>query len=193
MGLKNLMGLNKKEKEKNKAKEQPDAEAAAGKKLASKIAILEEQVSGKAKELAQAEQQIKNLTLSTDDTAAQPHGPLGELEVPVASAVGDGGESTPVDTPANPTAGFKTASVRVGAGAASEAAPSAAASTPPAAAAPAPEAQNDGGFSSIFAMEDTEENPLAALINALPDVTAQELMNDLGEIKDIIREWQHSK
>jgi len=190
MGLKNLISFNKKEK----AKEQPNAEATAGKKLASKIAILEEQVSGKAKELAQAEQQIKNLTLSTDGTAATPHGPLGELEIPVASAVGDGGESAPVDAPADPAAGFKTSAIKVGSGAASGAAPSAA-TTPPAAAAaaPAPEAQKDGGFSSLFTSDDSEENPLAALINSLPDVSAQELMNDLGEIKDIIREWQHSK
>jgi hypothetical protein len=43
---------------------------------------------------------------------------------------------------------------------------------------------------ALFTSEEKEENPLASLINSLPDVAIDELMDDLKEIKDIIRDWQ---
>ena len=45
-------------------------------------------------------------------------------------------------------------------------------------------------LNSLFSMNEEEENPLAALINSLPDVTARELMDDLDEIHRIIKEWK---
>ncbi|OGO01391.1 MAG: hypothetical protein A2Y90_03705 [Chloroflexi bacterium RBG_13_52_12] len=45
-------------------------------------------------------------------------------------------------------------------------------------------------LSSLFQSDEEEENPLANLLKALPDVTATELMDDLKEIKDIIKDWQ---
>jgi len=45
-------------------------------------------------------------------------------------------------------------------------------------------------LNSLFSTDDEEENPLAALINSLPDVTARELMDDLDEIHRIIKEWK---
>jgi K+/H+ antiporter YhaU regulatory subunit KhtT len=52
--------------------------------------------------------------------------------------------------------------------------------------------EDDDGFSNLFSNEEEEINPLANLINSLPDVTAQELIDDLKEIKDIIQDWQKS-
>jgi hypothetical protein len=43
---------------------------------------------------------------------------------------------------------------------------------------------------ALFDSHEEEENPLAKLINSLPDITVDELMDDLKEIKDIIRDWQ---
>jgi hypothetical protein len=78
--------------------------------------------------------------------------------------------------------------------------------TDPAAAAPAPPpppaAKKDAGskdadgldlstsISNIFNNIDDEENPLANLIKVLPDVAATELLDDLKEINDIIKDWQ---
>ena len=49
---------------------------------------------------------------------------------------------------------------------------------------------NNDSLGNLFSNNDEEVNPLANLINALPDVTAQELIDDLKEIKRIIKEWQ---
>jgi hypothetical protein len=45
-------------------------------------------------------------------------------------------------------------------------------------------------LNDLFNNEEEEENPLANLIKSLPDVTAQELIDDIQEIKGIINEWQ---
>lgn len=44
------------------------------------------------------------------------------------------------------------------------------------------------GFSDLFSDEEEDVNPLANLINNLPEVSAQELINELEEIKEIIKE-----
>jgi len=49
---------------------------------------------------------------------------------------------------------------------------------------------NNDSLGNLFSQNDEEVNPLANLINALPDVTARELIDDLKEIKRIIKEWQ---
>jgi len=45
-------------------------------------------------------------------------------------------------------------------------------------------------FSSLFSEQEEEVNPLANLISSLPEVSAQELLDELEEIKGIIRERQ---
>jgi hypothetical protein len=52
-----------------------------------------------------------------------------------------------------------------------------------------PEAVDDS-LSNLFSSHEEEVNPLASLINSLPDVTVQELVDDLNEIRGIINEWQ---
>jgi hypothetical protein len=56
---------------------------------------------------------------------------------------------------------------------------------------PAKEEESDS-LNSLFSQEDDEENPLAALINSLPDVTVEELLADLQEIKEVIQEWRQN-
>lgn len=48
-------------------------------------------------------------------------------------------------------------------------------------------------FSDLFGNDEDEEDPLANLIKNLPDVSAQELLDDIEEIKGIIQEWQHGR
>jgi len=45
-------------------------------------------------------------------------------------------------------------------------------------------------ISNIFNNLDDEENPLANLIKVLPEVAASELIDDLKEINEIIKDWQ---
>jgi len=51
-------------------------------------------------------------------------------------------------------------------------------------------AQASDSLKDLFGNAEEEANPLANLINSLPEVTAEELMEDLNEIKGIIKEWQ---
>ena len=51
---------------------------------------------------------------------------------------------------------------------------------------------DDDSLNNLFSNDEEEENPLASLINSLPDVTARELMDDLAEIHRIIKEWRPS-
>ena len=50
----------------------------------------------------------------------------------------------------------------------------------------------DNSLANLFSQEEEEENPLASLINALPNVAASELMDDLQEIRDIIEQERHN-
>jgi hypothetical protein len=55
-----------------------------------------------------------------------------------------------------------------------------------------PESEGDD-LKNLFGQEEEEDNPLANLINFLPDVSVQELVDDIEEIKSIIKEWQQSR
>jgi hypothetical protein len=45
-------------------------------------------------------------------------------------------------------------------------------------------------ISNIFTDAEDEDNPLINLIRSLPEVAATELIDDLKEINDIIKDWQ---
>ena len=56
-----------------------------------------------------------------------------------------------------------------------------------------PKQEDDSdSFNNLFSEEEEEVNPLANLISSLPDVTAQELIDDLQELKEIMRERHQS-
>ena len=50
--------------------------------------------------------------------------------------------------------------------------------------------QDDDSFNNLFSDDEEEVNPLANLINNLPEVSAQELINEIEELKEIIKERQ---
>ena len=169
-----------------KSKEKPDKDTAeVSDALATPIAVLEEQVDNKTEELEATEQEPKELSDTTKDSEAdkdappQPHGPLSELSVEPGDELID--EETDTGTL------FEEADeqVKVVEAEAEAAAPAEAEKQP------ATEEESDS-LDSLFSEEEDEVNPLANLINSLPDVAAQELLDDLQEIKEIIREWQQN-
>ena len=169
-------------------KEKPDGDTAeAGDNHATQIANLEEELNHRTKDLEATKQQLRELSNTMngsekdEETPPQPHGPLSELTVEPDDKLMD--EETDVDTllgEADEEA--KIVEVEVGAGAA---APAEAEKEPA-------KEEETNSFNSLFSQEDDEENPLAALINSLPDVTAQELLYDLQEIKEIMQEKQQN-
>ena len=136
-------------------------------------------------------------SVGEDGTVVQPHAPLQELsldveqdldaeEVPLPEAGAAEGEEETI----------KLVEVKV--------APAAAIAPPPPPPPPepvAPAVKNDAAkpadpmdisasINSIFTNVEEEENPLSNLIKTLPDVAATELMDDLKEISDIIKDWK---
>ena len=156
--------------------------------LSSKIAELEEQVNDRTKILEEAGQQLNELTgkatepAEDEDIPPHAHGPLSELSIDPEDIEY---EETIFDTVTEEQADdikmieIKTEEVT-------------ATDTSNPAENPTEQAigEEDNSFNSLFNDDEEEVNPLAGLISSLPDVTAQELINDLREIKDIIQEWQ---
>ena len=170
-------------KKKDKEKGNPPVDDAA----VTHIADLEEQLKDRTDGLAQAEKKLKKFSDKvnglgeTDVLLEHPHGPIGELTIePVDSLSGvDTDEQEDTDTKlegepedANPVE------------AESESKPSLKAKKT------VKSNLDADSLKALFTSEEEEENPLASLINSLPDITVDELVDDLKEIKDIIRDWQ---
>jgi hypothetical protein len=125
-----------------------------------------------------------------EDATPRPHGPLKELSLD-ADDLNDEATGEPDE------ASTEEAKVREVA-----ARPMARAQAPAPATVPAPapaqapakaeketdKAKESDSLNDLFHQEEEEENPLDSLIKALPEVTSQELLGDLHEIKEIIRE-----
>ena len=168
-----------------KSKEKPGRDTAeAGDTPAAQIAGLEEPANNKTRELEATEQELKELPDTVNDSEEddgappQPHGPLDELSVEPEDQLQNLDEETDVGTLLG-EAGEEVKVVEVGAIA-------------PAAEKVTVAAGANDSLTNLFGDEEEEVNPLANLINALPDVTAQELLDDLQEIKEIIRECQQN-
>jgi hypothetical protein len=154
------------------------------------------------------------------DISARPHGPIGELEVGAEDELKDkdsptdendgilpeesGEEVKLVEVSADVVTSLKAkaatspkAEAAASPKAQAAALPKAQAAIPPKAEAASPPKEDktkleDAGDSlnKLFSNDEEEENPLANLIRSMPDVTTEELLDDLNEIKEIIREWQ---
>jgi hypothetical protein len=154
------------------------------------------------------------------DVPVRPHGPIGELEVgeEVDSTDEDartdendgilaeesGEEVKLVEVSADVVTSLKAkAAASLKAEAAvppktqAAASPKAQTATPPKAEAASPPKEDKtkpedaaDSLNKLFSNDEEEENPLANLIRSMPDVTTEELLEDLNEIKGIIREWQ---
>ena len=172
---------------------------------------LEEHLNGRTDNLKQTAKQLKKLSdkvsssKENEGISHKPHGPIAVLEVRTEDIVSRADiirESDIGDPPEEEGEVVKL--VEVSAKAATlpkaEAAnpPKAQAVTPPKAEAttppkeekkPSPEEGSDS-LNKLFSNDEEEENPLANLIRSLPDVTTEELIDDLNEIKAIIKDWQ---
>jgi hypothetical protein len=126
-----------------------------------------------------------------------PHAPLLELSLD-AEIPADGTDDLPLEDPAGAKDenGEPIKLVEFKAESAPAAPPAPVPATPPVEAKKEPEKKPGGGLDlntsigNIFTDAEEEENPLTNLIKSLPEVAATELLDDLKEINDIIKDWQ---
>jgi len=169
-----------------KSKESPDRDTTeADEASTTKITDLHEHIKNRTKGLDETEQQLKGLAGTTeadeeaDIASPHPHGPLDELTIEPGEEIPDPDEETDVGTLLGEAEeGVKLVEVGTEAAAPAEAEKE-----------PAKEGEADS-LNNLFSQDDDDVNPLANLIDVLPDVTTLELLDDLQEIKEIIQEWQ---
>ncbi len=170
-----------------KSKEKPEDKNSATKDNATEqIAEMEEKISGRTKNLEETTQELQELSDESstsgeeEDIPAGPHGPLDELTVDPDEKLTDA-DDFDLEAATLIEGGEEIKVVEVSAGVAAP-----------------PEGEKEAkvddigadSISNLFSDDEEEENPLANLIKALPDVPAGELIDDLKEIKGIIKEWQ---
>ena len=194
---------------KSKDKSENGAEAVE-ENTAEQIVEMEEKINGKTKDLEETAQQLEELTedagevkedeeapvgphepldeltvepedKKSDDEAEAvgPHQPLDELTIEPEDKLAEIDEDEPEADLAEGEGEIKVVEVKAG-------------DEPVAEAESEPKVDDigDDSINNLFADEEEEENPLANLIRAMPDVTANELVDDLVEIQGIIKEWQ---
>jgi hypothetical protein len=171
-----------KSKEKN-----GDENATAGGATVTQIAELEEHLNGQTDNLKQTEKKLKKLsgkvgdTENTEDVIAKPHGPIGELSVEPEDDLAIEASTADEDVDVVPEeSDEKVKLVEV----------TAETTTPPPAEKEEKVEATGDSLDKLFSDDEEEENPLASLIRSLPDVDVNELIDDLKEIKDIIKDWQ---
>jgi ribosomal protein L12E/L44/L45/RPP1/RPP2 len=171
---------------------------------------------GKNKHKGKADKHAQNtdeaIALPTDVTPIRPHGPAAELtldeEEPQETAgitldeveINDStklGEEVKIKevTTAKPAAAPPAAPASAAASIAvamTAAAPAAENKTENKEETKEEKSQDADSLNNLFNTEEEEENPLASLINSLPDVSIREIMDDLAEIQRIIKEWRPS-
>ncbi|MHB8104925.1 MAG: hypothetical protein ACYDG5_05225 [Dehalococcoidales bacterium] len=164
------MKLNIFDSGKSKNKKKPPKSAAA----ASQIAELEGQLSDWTSNLKKTEQRLKTLSGKVNETdelevikPTRPHGPIGELSLEADESAddekleGEDAENIKMfEVQPKPNAGDEASST------------------------------SNASIKDLFTSDDDDANPLAGLIQSLPEVTINELEDDLKEIKDIIKDWQ---
>ena len=185
-----------------KDKEEPEEEIIeTNETTVSQIAEMEEQINNKTKDLEETTSKLQELSETVNDTddeeeKPKPHGPLSELSIEPEDKMMD--IDLDINTDANSLEGTEGAIslVEVGSQPAAPAEPQAETTEEPVVSTEGqPEVSledDDDSFNNLFSSDEEEVNPLSNLINSLPDVTAQELADDLKEIKEIIQEWQKS-
>lgn len=176
-----------------KSKGEPEEEIIqVDKTTANQLTEMNEHISNRTKNLEETTQQLQDLseTLSDsidEDDIPKPHGPLVELTVEPEDKMMDIDFDMTSDEELFEAATEEIKVVEVGA---DDNVPAdskeAGEPQPDTEAAPAAEESEDDSFKNLFGSEEEEVNPLATLINSLPDVSAQELVDDLQQIKDII-------
>ena len=176
-----------------KSKEEPEEEIIeVDKATANQLTEMNENISNRTKNLEETTQQLQDLseTLSDsvdEDDTPKPHGPLVELTVEPEDKMMDIDLDITSDEELFEAATEEIKVVEVNAETSVPAdLKETGDSQPEGESAPDTAGSDDDSFSNLFGSEEEEFNPLASLINSLPDVSTQELVDDLQEIKDII-------
>jgi hypothetical protein len=171
-----------KKKDKEEEEEKPPADDA----VSTNISELEEQLKERTENLTQTEMKLKKLSGKINDieeietSEPHPHGPIGELSIEPEDSL----SGVDIDEEEN----AETEYVKEPEDSKQDEAQT---ESEPSTSTKKPDKQLDAeSLKALFTHEDEEENPLAPLIGSLPDVSVDELMDDLKEIKDIIRDWQ---
>ena len=183
-------------KNKDKEKEKKSADDAAS----TQIAELEEHLKERTDDLAETEMKLKKLSgkiseiEEIDTSEARPHGPIGELSIAPEDSLS--GVDTDEDEEEEDVLEIKKKPEDAVPEPKEKAVDANSAETKEegtySASTKRPDKQLDAeSLKALFTSEEEEENPLAGLINSLPDVSVDELMDDLKEIKDIIKDWQN--
>lgn len=165
------------------------------------ISEMEEHMNERTKDLEAMTKRLKELSNNDvhKNTANGPHGPIGELSVEsdtlldTDSELGEGSTIILEDDSAD----VKMVEIGTITSASPETTPPDAKPEPESTTQPLAESDisledDNNSLSNLFSDDEEEENPLEKLINSLPDVSTQELLDDLNEIKGIIKDWQQS-
>jgi len=195
MRLKDLKNISK-GKFKDKKGEAEDSIAEIGN---NSVSEMEEHMNERTKDLEAMTKRLKELSKDTNENAAiGPHGPIGELSVEDLRPDADselGGDSNIILEDENEEVKI----VEIGtitsdspAATTTKASPEPEPASQPSAASGINLEDDSDSLKNLFSDDEEEENPLEKLINSLPDVSAQELLDDLNEIKGIIKDWQQS-
>ena len=169
-----------------KPKGNEEGKSGSGDETANNIAELEGQLKDQTDKLYQAEEKLVKLSdkvddfVEIDDAPVRHHGPIKELSIEPEDNLDDDIDEEPVAGTALEEGGEEIQLVEV-----------------PAGSEPAPQAEKGSksnydseSLKALFTHVEEEENPLKNLINSLPEVTIDELEEDLKEIRDIIKDWQ---
>jgi hypothetical protein len=172
-----------KPKEKNEKENGRDKSATA-----TQIAEMEEQLNDRTDNLKKTEKKLKKLSDKVGDAKESghdtvlPHGPIAELTIEPGDILKDAAPVIDENTDAAPKEGGEKVKVVE---AIAEPAP------PPKDEKKQAKAEDSmESLNKLFSDNEEEENPLANLIRSLPDVDVNELVDDLKEINDIIKDWQ---
>ena len=187
-----------------KLKEKLEGDAVgAGETSTVQIADMGEQINNRTKDLEETEQQLKELadiakaSEENEEAQPQPHGPLSELSIETEDQLEGLDDEIDTETIVE-EAGEAIKVVEVGAGATARAE---AVTVKELTKEDEKEEEKEeekqeepegDSLNNLFSQDEQEENPQANLINSLPEVTARELLDDLQEINEIIREGQHN-
>jgi hypothetical protein len=173
---------------------------------ANRIADMEKRIHIKTKDLEEKAQEIHRLSPKSDNLEPDgeipggPHGPLVELTLEADEKPGD--VISLIDIPEDDESEEEEEVIKLVEVSAAVLPPAQGIKAPP----PEPSAgsaeppkkeeeikldDSNDSLNNLFNDDEEEENPLANLIKSLPDVTARELIDDLTEIKGIIKEWQN--
>ena len=197
MRLKDLKNISK-GKSKDKKVEARDSIIGIGN---SSVYEMEEHMNERTKDLEAMTKRLKELSNKNiyENTASGPHGPIGELAVEsdmLSDTDLELGESSEIILE-DDNQDVKMVEIGTITSTSPAISPTETSTEPELTTQHSAESDinledDSDSLRNLFSDDEEEENPLEKLINSLPDVSTRELLDDLNEIKGIIRDWQQS-